>query len=423
VVLALASLLVLLSSSARLTELVAPDRPPALTSRDVDSDGGASLGGEVLNPDAPPSVNVASLSVSESESLYVIQNDIRENVTQNATTFNRLPDYPMPDNPRMYFIHVGKAGGFTLGETISLPEKKASLPCRMNKTLHNKDDSNCYTEPGASQFSLHVISHFHLASLHFTNEQKAWLLDNTNTFLYSIRDPIDRIISTFYFHKNGYATAVKKNTTKAFRVEGLPIRTGAAIFHEQCFSRDIGDLIRVLRYNGNDTNVTTCKELGETVIQGKTIAGGNHFGRNYQYYRDYSLGNKPNHSVAVIRMESMWDDIVQLDQMLGGSGHVRGMGLKHTHGSENYTSSFNKTLSAPDKIYLCCLIYEEIVAYQSLVLRAFNLNATQKEETISNLLDQCQINDIRMLPREIPFPWQLLYNKTYQCTRWDVLDL
>ncbi|KAL7546474.1 hypothetical protein ACHAWF_009806, partial [Thalassiosira exigua] len=344
-----------------------------LASRDVDRGVVGWMSNGNNNSDSPwPITNDSYSSVDEPKSLHAIQNETNIKVKQNATTFNHLPDYPMPGNPRMYFIHVGKAGGVTIGKSISLDKKRTLLPCRMNKTRHGEDDSSCYTEPGASQFSLHVISHFHLTSPLFTKNQKTWLLDNTNTFLYPIRDPIDRLISAFYFHKNQYATAVKKKkkkNTKAFLVGGLSIRTGAAIFHEECFSGDIKDLIHVLRYDGNDANVTKCKELGEMVMQGKSLAGGNHFRHNYQYYRDYTLGNKPNHSVAVIRTESMWDDTVQLDQMLGGSGQVKGMGLKHTHGSEKYTSSFNKTLSGPDKIYLCCLIYDEINVYQSLVLR------------------------------------------------------
>ncbi|KAL7531661.1 hypothetical protein ACHAWF_003863 [Thalassiosira exigua] len=69
VILAL-SVLVLLSSSAHLAKLIAPDRPPA-ASRDVDRGGAAGLAGGSPGPDAPhPIKNVVSWSVYGTHERY-----------------------------------------------------------------------------------------------------------------------------------------------------------------------------------------------------------------------------------------------------------------------------------------------------------------------------------------------------------------
>ena len=301
-------------------------------------------------------------------------------------------------------------------KTLNIAQKKAAIPCRMNKTRDGLDDMECYRLPSVnnesqSQISRHVLSHFHLGSPKFTAEEKAWLLNNTNVFLYTIRDPIDRIVSAFYYHKNEFATLSKK-------IDGF---TKGKEFHINCFPGDIGDMINALRYSGNETSITKCKRLAEQVMKGQNSAGVSHFKYNYQYYQNYTLGKQPNHSIAVIRMENMWDDVIKLDRMLGGAGNdVKGIGTQHTHGSERYSSSSNKTLSFANTLYLCCLMYKEIDVYQTLVLRASNLNATQKEETLSKLLDHCHVREMGSI--SIPFHWLDLYSKTNQCKNWNISD-
>ena len=281
----------------------------------------------------------------------------------------------------------------------------------MNKT---RDSSECYRpviNESQSQFSRHVLSHFHVGSPAFTAEEKAWLLNNTNVFLYTIRDPIDRIVSAFYYHKSEFEKKVDV-------LNG----TIASEFHGNCFPGDIGNMMSVMRYSGNKTSITKCKRLAEQVMEGQNFGRVTHFRYNYQYYQNYTLGKQPHHAIAVIRMENMWDDIIKLDRMLGGTGNVKGMGAHHTHGSERYSSSSNKTLSVANTLYLCCFLYKEMEVYQTFVLRAFNLNAKQKEETLSKLLDHCHVGEIeKLIPREIPFPWLDLYNKTNQCKNLNMM--
>ncbi len=49
---------------------------------------------------------------------------------------------------------------------------------------------------------------------------------------------------------------------------------------------------------------------------GKNFYGPSHFKFNYEYYLKYILGQRPNHAVAVIRTEHMWDDVIHLDEII-----------------------------------------------------------------------------------------------------------
>ena len=89
----------------------------------------------------------------------------------------------------------------------------------------------------------------------------------------------------------------------------------------------------------------------------------------------------------------MWDDIVHLDKLLGGSGEFKMAGHKHTHGSEKYSVAYDSTLSESNTIYLCCLIYKEIQVYQDMILKSLNLDHSQKRESLTSLLTRCHADE------------------------------
>ena len=303
-------------------------------------------------------------------------------MTSNSTNVNatllheRMIQNGMPENPRMYFIHVGKAGGLSLYKTMDLPSKLAALPCRINRTRDGEDDESCY-EPKtiqSSEFNKHVIGHFHMLGGYTTEEQKQWLLNNTNIFLYVVRDPMDRIISAYNYHKNYF---VGKHSRRGHRAEQQ--------FYQKCFPNGVNTMMDSMRFNAN---TEPCKRTGEKVVKGSN-GGGSHFAFNYQHYKQFTLGSKPNHSVAVIRTEYMWEDVTNLDIALGGTGNVNGIGTKFTHGSEKLPYSSNLTVA--NTIHLCCLLRLEIEVYHTLVLKAFNLEGYEKNQTLSSLLTHCHV--------------------------------
>jgi hypothetical protein len=134
-------------------------------------------------------------------------------------------------------------------------------------------------------------------------------------------------------------------------------------------------------------------------------SGGVHFEFNYEYYLKYTLGQRPNHSVAVIRTEHLWEDVILLDQILGGTGDFGMMeGFKFTHGSENFTTHGND-ISTLNRVFLCCLISREMEVYQQMILKALNLDDKQKRETLDKLLGRCLIKTPEKDLLQHPFSW------------------
>jgi hypothetical protein len=109
-------------------------------------------------------------------------------------------------------------------------------------------------------------------------------------------------------------------------------------------------------------------------------------------------------------MEHMWDDIIQLDELLGGTGNfgtVQGMKITHRRKKAVIdTGSSNTLLSDANTIFLCCLIAQDIEVYQQLILKAWNLHANQKRDSLTDLLKQCLIKPSENDVLEHPFSWK-----------------
>ena len=226
-------------------------------------------------------------------------------------------------------------------------------------------------------------------------------------------------------------------------------------FYVNCYGDGFDSMITKLRIGGskgssNTTAATAataagdmdddCYTIGKNVLLGNSYRGDVHFQYNYEYYYKYATsGNRgqeytkdtpppPPHSIAVIRTEYLWEDVIQLDQQLGGGDDADGSssskdywntmkGYKVTHGSENYTahhrpsSDNNHTednmTSIPNSLYLCCLLCKEIEIYQLLLLLARNLSNEQKRISLNELFTTCHVknNNDDVLLLSNPFSW------------------
>ena len=126
------------------------------------------------------------------------------------------------------------------------------------------------------------------------------------------------------------------------------------------------------------------------------------------------MKKRPNHAVTVVRTEYMWDDIIALDKALGGTGYfAENVGSKVSHGSESWKGKekYNSYLSPSSLQLLCCYLYEELEVYQRVILLAANLNPDQKKESLTSMLEHCQI-DYAGDPVSQPFSWELYYGNT-----------
>ena len=116
----------------------------------------------------------------------------------------------------------------------------------------------------------------------------------------------------------------------------------------------------------------------------------------------------------------MWDDVKQLDILLGGSGNFTMDGTKKTHGSEKY--KYSSDISTSNVNYLCCFLYKEMESYQYMILNAFNLMNVQKVETLMNLYQHCQIYEVEKenILRK-PFVWEV-FREGKHCSEYAMYD-
>ena len=244
-----------------------------------------------------------------------------------------------------------------------------------------------------SEFSKHTLLAWHLRPL-YERDYISWLFDHTNTFLYSVRDPISRFISAYNFHRK---LALDNPNQKQ-----LPKSSKHRMFYEICFPDGVESMINsILRYiihNETEKNKKTkCYRFGIRTLLGKSSAGGLHMNHDHRHYMNCTIPRKPNHSIAVLRTEYLWDDIIDLDIKLGGKGSTS-FPRKHNleHGSNSWSGklSYNKTISKSNRRILCCIMYQEYHAYQYLIWKSFNLNASTKQQSINEVLHRCQIQQI-----------------------------
>ena len=111
-----------------------------------------------------------------------------------VSSVSSIPSNHVVTNRTMIFVHVGKTGG----ETIKW---RLSVICNMRASLRKK--ARCFEqfqERGESQVSKHTIGYMHCNALRPKHS-----IQNATTFMVSVRDPIDRIVSWFqYMHVSSF---------------------------------------------------------------------------------------------------------------------------------------------------------------------------------------------------------------------------
>ena len=110
---------------------------------------------------------------------------------------------------------------------------------------------------------------------------------------------------------------------------------------------------------------------------------------NMHHYTVETIDEYPDKEVLVVRTESLWKDVKDLDIMLGGKGTFGEIeGTRDSHGSEHYKRS-NTTFSTSDYGLLCCALSNEMDLYRRLVELAVNLNTAAKQHTIASTTRKC----------------------------------
>jgi hypothetical protein len=221
-------------------------------------------------------------------------------------------------------------------------------------------------------------------------------LGPVTTFLWSVRDPIDRILSWFDYMNPDNCLYPKVGVTPACQVQRHFRNGWVDDFYQRCFA-SAESFVQSLRLGGgisSDVETTTgmsCSEIAWMGIRGEAPATeSSHLHYNYHYYANRTIQQFPDNEVMVVRTEHLWDDMNRIERKLGGKNILR----KEDYGGDGTHQSFrfkNKThlLSLENQHILCCAIQGEISIYADLIARATNLDKGSRHDTLTTLWNKC----------------------------------
>ena len=357
------------------------------------------------------------------------------------TTTTTKPNVMKKNSKRkILLVHVGKTGGSSLTSEFR-------VACKWYK---NQDATKeCYDtineRHSETQLSELTISYWH------TNPRTGNIIARkvATTYLYSIRDPIDRFVSAYLadhvYNKNGGkgGNIGHHNTPKRnFYVDCFPTPESLAQkLYINCpnhndqhdvdysssrrddqanrntttrllrrASSDNGTMASAKKKTSSSTTTTTtassfsssnrsntinCTSLGMEVLHGgvksrTSLTVMEHSAFNYKYYVHEIHEKFPTKEIFVVRTEHLWDDISKLDKMLHGTGYIYHNTTKKDHGSSNY--AITNDLTPEGAKILCCPLYKELYYYQKLISLATNLQYIEKYDTLLNSYTKCDVN-------------------------------
>lgn len=327
-----------------------------------------------LNVDFPTS-NEMSVPIVPSELHAFPKNQTSFEIKQ---TF-RSPTIPSPPpsvdgrprNHSIIYVHIGKTGGISLDKVLT-----SNCMWYAGGTKRRK----CLKELSRSS----MLSELTKATLHFgpRRDYNDWI-QNATIFLVTLRNPISRAVSAFNFDH-------PRNNNPSLYTTGMP--ESLRHFFVQCFPtiQHLADLIDIVEHHQGfpSDDQRTCYDTAKKTLAGNGPSdGAAHLKMNYQFYYQLSMAYYPERPVLVIRTEHLWNDLLKIDQMLGGSGHLDHVGSVYTHGSQSHVVS--QGLSTRGKQIVCCYLAREMHVYETLLRRAVNLIASEIHETIAEVYDQC----------------------------------
>jgi Sulfotransferase family len=330
------------------------------------------------------------------------------------------------NNRAIAFVHVGKAGGESIKGLLS-------MGCQLRK---NEWADKCWNELPVTQLNVSTVAYMHgnLVLPHRSSNtnttsnkiNSTLLLNSITTFLINVRHPLDRTISWY-----GFASPYNCNRTIARmgrnsncvnrRVMLTDPKSLLHQFYSKCFPT-LESFALSIRNNNNTTatrandsgysvidrtNITSitaptssmCQTLGYRMMQGQFRLSrrngdvfATHMISNYHWYRVKTIDTYPDKEVLVVRTNSLWQDLTQIEFLLGGTGEFGAVaGARYSHGSEAHKNA-SKALSDHGTQILCCGLKKELLHYKAIFDKAANFNATEKAQEWQNTVQRCRFS-------------------------------
>ena len=262
----------------------------------------------------------------------------------------------IPPEQRICYVHVGKAGGSSVG-------------CALGFNLHC---SNSTQAPLGGLLPVRSTRMFH-ADTYDCHDDSAY-------FLFVVRNPVERLKSAFLYERPTSEAALKRQFPEYYeRRKNLYLDCPSFGIMEQ-FVQD------GLTSDGRAPDV--CKFRATTAVRGDQHFSC-HMYFNYQFHLE---GIPEDASILTIRNEHLVQDWNGVELYIGGArGIIPPERANETIGVVNKSKKDgkDKELSEESTRIVCRQLCNEIVNYKKILRRSLNLNYLEVEGSIDELRETC----------------------------------
>ena len=255
----------------------------------------------------------------------------------------------IPTNKQVCFVHVGKAGGSTIG-------------CSLGFSLHCSEDGQ--NIPGLLPI---ITTHAFHRGVFDCQEDAAY-------YLFVIRDPLARMMSAFNYDRPN--ANEPKPKSELFKTDD---------FYVNCPFWTLNEVAQNGLLSGEAS--LECKRKARQALKG-TKEFIPHWYFNYQYYYEFISREVLKGKILVIRNEHIVDDWNGIEGLLGGNNYVMDPSLlpeNNVHG-KNATDLY---LSDDSRIALCRVLCHEIQFYKTILRSALNFMEEDVHISLEELRLQC----------------------------------
>lgn len=296
----------------------------------------------------------------------------------------------------MTVVHAGHTGG------RSLMQSSPSLHCR--EKYRGKTEvaqlQACLNDAGNGQLRQAVSTPLATQAKYYLHlgTGRPEELQQSTSFLFTIRNPVDRILAIY---QDSHPLACTDPGVAPPKPWGCTTReylnlpdTQQFNFYHHCFpSQDpeiMGQSVKApwdhisgenKLVNSLEQQQSDCRWMARELVSGSGLTPlAPHMHYNYKYYAQQSMLKFGGPEVLVIRAEQESQDLSLLHRLLGGDPRTT---------LPSPTPMETPTVSAQAYAKLCCVLEDEIAMYDILLTRAKNLPQHAKEESMNELKQKC----------------------------------
>ena len=330
-------------------------------------------------------------------------------VVADETLFQKFPRH----NRTVTLVHVGHTGGQLL------IQKSPSLKCRQEHAKDASQIQSCIEEQQKLQDMVTTVAKLPLAReakyyFHLGSIQHAELQQSTS-FLFTLRNPVDRILAIFHDAHPLSCTAAAATdshrphgceTTNYWNMPG----TQQHSFYTKCFPQvdppeafcqavtspwpDISGEERLVKTVAQQQH--DCRWMAREVVAGTNVdlaALAPHMHFNYEYYVEQSLWKYPSQEILVVRAEHEQKDLNKLNSLLLADSTSEGMDTLQQPFPAPSAPLLTPTVTPEAYAKVCCVLEKEIEIYESILNQAINLPVYVKEDTMDDLRRKCGLSE------------------------------